>query len=563
MNINFDETVGYINDRNSGVEPWDDFVVKGPVPWIDVRAFGATGDGATDDTTAIQAAIDSVPTGEPGVIFFPPGTFTISAELTIPRSLIWIVGSGTDNTIITCMTNTQNGFHFSVGGNGGIRDLQINAGTTKTAGAAIFYDTYGSCFIDRVAIGGHYIGINLDNANVVRLSNLLIQFIIATNGIGILIDGGIEQYITQTFIKGVDPSNKCKAAIQVLGTGAMYMDFVSVLFSEAGILMDPTGTDQVNALFFTNCVFDSGTYGMRAAPGASARVGFLTSTGCSYTSNSVNGIYLEGSGNIEDMSFNGDKIINNGQHGVNMANGADIFIKGCSILGNSQGSSNTYSGIKVAADKNSFQIVGNRIGQTVSFSNTQKYAIEIAAGTSNKYIIVGNDLTTNATGSISDGGTGTNKKIVGNTLDTVIGTVYGTNTNDSASSGYVGEIISDDETAETNFPTSGNYGDLCSITLTAGDWDIEGGASCAFTGAVTFDWRLGISTTSGNSATGLTSGTTLFYSLPPISGIKNSLTIPRIRASLTGSTTYYLKIYSGYSGTAPTATGNITARRVR
>jgi polygalacturonase len=40
---------------------------------LDVRGFGAKGDGTADDTTAIQAAISSLPEG--GRLFFPPGLY--------------------------------------------------------------------------------------------------------------------------------------------------------------------------------------------------------------------------------------------------------------------------------------------------------------------------------------------------------------------------------------------------------------------------------------------------------------------------------------------------------
>lgn len=40
---------------------------------VDVRDYGAKGDGATDDTSAIQAAVDSTPAGY--TIWFPPGTY--------------------------------------------------------------------------------------------------------------------------------------------------------------------------------------------------------------------------------------------------------------------------------------------------------------------------------------------------------------------------------------------------------------------------------------------------------------------------------------------------------
>jgi hypothetical protein len=50
--------------------------------WVDVRAFGAAGDGAADDTAQLQAAIDS---GLP--LYFPPGSYRITAPLVMSNSV--------------------------------------------------------------------------------------------------------------------------------------------------------------------------------------------------------------------------------------------------------------------------------------------------------------------------------------------------------------------------------------------------------------------------------------------------------------------------------------------
>lgn len=57
-------------------------------------AFGAKGDGTTDDTTAIQTAINSLTSG--GTVFFPVGVYMISAALTIPVDNITLEGVGSD-----------------------------------------------------------------------------------------------------------------------------------------------------------------------------------------------------------------------------------------------------------------------------------------------------------------------------------------------------------------------------------------------------------------------------------------------------------------------------------
>lgn len=47
-----------------------------PGPWVNVLGYGARGDGTTDDTTAIQDAIDDLPAGN-GVIYLPAGTYLV------------------------------------------------------------------------------------------------------------------------------------------------------------------------------------------------------------------------------------------------------------------------------------------------------------------------------------------------------------------------------------------------------------------------------------------------------------------------------------------------------
>jgi len=52
-----------------------------------VKAYGAVGDGVTDDTTAVQAAIDAAEVSG-GIVFFPAGTYKITSPLTVEFGII-------------------------------------------------------------------------------------------------------------------------------------------------------------------------------------------------------------------------------------------------------------------------------------------------------------------------------------------------------------------------------------------------------------------------------------------------------------------------------------------
>jgi len=65
---------------------------------FNVKAYGAKGDYVADDTQAIQAAIDACPNG--GMVFFPAGSYKITAPLSIVNKSIALVGSDYRYTVL-------------------------------------------------------------------------------------------------------------------------------------------------------------------------------------------------------------------------------------------------------------------------------------------------------------------------------------------------------------------------------------------------------------------------------------------------------------------------------
>jgi hypothetical protein len=83
--------------------------------FTNVKSFGAVGDGTTDDTAAIAAAIDALPLNG-GIIFFPPGTFKVTDEIDVDKPLT-VIGSGRGITQIraTALGANKSIFHSTFG----------------------------------------------------------------------------------------------------------------------------------------------------------------------------------------------------------------------------------------------------------------------------------------------------------------------------------------------------------------------------------------------------------------------------------------------------------------
>ncbi|MFB6518582.1 glycosyl hydrolase family 28-related protein [Streptomyces sp. NPDC056401] len=112
---------------------------------VNVKDFGAVGNNSNDDTSAINAAIQSLAsTG--GIVYLPPGIYKITAHIVLLNG-VSLIGAGADatttkGTIIRQYTPSANGVYMEATtgnlGNLRISDLRIDTGVTNTGGRGLY-----------------------------------------------------------------------------------------------------------------------------------------------------------------------------------------------------------------------------------------------------------------------------------------------------------------------------------------------------------------------------------------------------------------------------------------
>lgn len=136
--------------------------------FVSVKDFGAVGDGITDDTAAIQAAINyCVSKG----LYFPSGTYKTTSQLSIssptfaPGETIKLYGDGPYNSVIAADGNFTALFvQDSAGTKGGAYDLGIiNTGNPYMGGGAVTFNHAAS------------VGIKLRDVFQFELDNVIVE----------------------------------------------------------------------------------------------------------------------------------------------------------------------------------------------------------------------------------------------------------------------------------------------------------------------------------------------------------------------------------------------------
>lgn len=147
---------------------------------------------------------------------------------------------------------------------------------------------------------------------------------------------------------------------------------------------------------------------------------------------------------------------------------------------------------------------------------------------------------------------------------TTLGSIRGTQTNNNAAAGIVGETIESVILSGSGVSVAiGTPVNITSITLSAGDWDLSAQPYASHSASVIVNsFRFSLSTTSAteNLVAPYWSGLAVPYTS---NGGVNTLPISPIRISLATPTTYYLVAFTNSSGGGMTAYGSLRARRMR
>ncbi|MFB7597267.1 glycosyl hydrolase family 28-related protein [Streptomyces sp. NPDC056160] len=113
----------------------------GALTWLNVKAFGAQGDGVADDTAAIQAAVDTASAAGGGTLYIPAGRYLLSNAITWASN----VNARGDGSMSVLQSTNQNNDGIVGTDVSGItlQDLQLS-GPGRGFGSAIRFTRYAA-----------------------------------------------------------------------------------------------------------------------------------------------------------------------------------------------------------------------------------------------------------------------------------------------------------------------------------------------------------------------------------------------------------------------------------
>jgi len=167
--------------------------------FLNVKDYGAVGNGGTDDTVAIQAALDAVPAGG-GTVYFPTGTYLVSIAngdnvnklaLRLTKTGVTLRGAGRGSTTIK-LANSVGDYTAMVSDNTAlgttdlsgltIRDLTFDQNSTNNVVSNINQFTGQPRFVLRWQVGQRLVVencrfTNTDNINTIYANGSAVQHV--------------------------------------------------------------------------------------------------------------------------------------------------------------------------------------------------------------------------------------------------------------------------------------------------------------------------------------------------------------------------------------------------
>lgn len=355
------------------------FQVDGTTDWFNVKAFGATGNGTTDDTAAILAALAAAAVSG-GVVYIPTGTYVTSASLIIPADGVYILGDGMGATIIKPATGAQfdvisTAIPGTAGTPGFIRNF-IGIASLTINGANMTGTTAGA------GNGIHFYG--------VRYSRIYDVNITGVPNFGILLDGDLTNFSYGIQIRG------CR----IINGGAGFMATFSeeVFLTNNEILQANLTTAAQQPAFAPQTNVG---YLCRLVSGYSQILGNVFGSSGTYTSAAVR---VENSGPTRIEANRFDQC----RYQAIQTTGPNSLIIGNQI-GNPS-SVGSVEGIRLGSTDNT--VVGNKFDLTNGAAHYTYCILEPVAEGNN--IIMGNNVPAGTTGSISLNAASTGNRVTGN-----------------------------------------------------------------------------------------------------------------------------------------------------
>lgn len=386
--------------------------------YVSVKDFGATGNGVTDDTTAINTAIGS------GFfkLYFPTGTYNIAGTISTTVSGVSLVGSGKGSTILSSSCATCDIVLIGNGsanpGNDNIEGMSFTSSVTRTAGSAIHVRNGHNITMSNLVFNNQFWNISLDGGTG-QFEYYINNFEINGGAVGILVSSDTT-LVQDTFIHDGVISSTTNAAIYIINSSGLQVRDVDLISNNIGVTTQGVSSGLYGtALVFDNVQADTSTlegFNFVSNGGNLSDVRCVNCWGSStnVASSSANGFVIQQfSGSINGINLIAPHAINNGGDGIFVNGGTNIFINNFQTFQNSVASTGTKHGIEIGAGASNFSIIGGQSGDggKLAGANKQAWGVLVNTGASNNYQIVNVNCGGNLNGCVSDNGTGANKTI--------------------------------------------------------------------------------------------------------------------------------------------------------